>query len=218
MYTPADVQNAKLKKGEVIVKESPDGVTIIKWTYQRDVRMLTTCHIGTEMVQVQTKRRQADSIKPKCVIHNDSGKFFVDVSDQLASYNTALRRCTKCYRKLMIEIIWGTALVNAYCLYCENTFPSNKITISEFREKIIMSIIMENRNEAAAKRRQSTVQHHLIKHEAKKRARCSVCYQKYGKHGTIINGKKKYPAQVITICDKCDDNPHFCKSCFNEKH
>ena len=65
----------------------------------------------------------------------DSGKFSVDVSDQLAFYNTALRRCTKWYRKLINEVIWGTALVNAYFLYTENTVSSNKLS-SSFVKKL----------------------------------------------------------------------------------
>ena len=43
-YIPQEIQQAKLKKGEIIAKESPEGVTIIKWKDQRDVRMLSTLH------------------------------------------------------------------------------------------------------------------------------------------------------------------------------
>ena len=149
----------------------------------------------------------------------DSRKFSVDVSDQLASYNTALRRCTKWYRKLIIEVIWGTALVNAYFLYTENTVSSNKLIITEFREKVICLLVSNNSTgNATSKSKRPSIQHHLVSHQTKNRARCVICYKKYGKHGHVIEGKKKLAAQIITICDKCEGNPYMCSTCFIEKH
>lgn len=37
----------------------------------------------------------------------------VDVSDQMASYNTALRKTNKWYMKIAMELITGTALLNS---------------------------------------------------------------------------------------------------------
>lgn len=112
-YIPKSIQEAKLAKGSIIAKESPEGITVLKWKDQRDVRMISTCHSGTETVVTSTKRG-LEKIKPKCVIDYDKGKSPVDVSDQLASYNTALRRCNKWYRKILMEMLWDTSLVNAY--------------------------------------------------------------------------------------------------------
>lgn len=62
-------------------------------------------------------KRGVEKIKLKCTVDYDGGKSPVDVSDQLALYNTALRRCNKWYRNIVIELLWGTALVNALFLY-----------------------------------------------------------------------------------------------------
>lgn len=52
-------------------------------------------------------------LKPMAIVDYNGGKSSIDISDQMASYGSALRRCTKWYRKLMIELVWGTTLVNA---------------------------------------------------------------------------------------------------------
>ncbi|CAH1995544.1 unnamed protein product [Acanthoscelides obtectus] len=214
-YIPKAIQDAKLRKGEIIAKESPKGVTIIKWRDQRDVRMLSTCHLGTETI-VTTSRRQTENVKPKCIVDYDKGKASVDVSDQLASYNTALRRCNKWYRKVIIEILWGTSLVNAYFLYTKNNVNGRDLNITQFRQKVILSLLEGKKNTTGSKRKH--VSHHLVTHAEKKRARCAKCYEMYGKKGKIVDGKKTMASQVITICDTCEGNPHLCRDCFNAKH
>lgn len=93
-YFRQEVKDAKLAKGQIITKESLDGVTILKWRDQRDVRMLSSCHLGSGTVVTKNKRG-VEKIKPKCIVDYDGGKSPVDVSDQLVSYNTGLRRCNK---------------------------------------------------------------------------------------------------------------------------
>lgn len=222
-FIPQEIKNAKLARGEIIAKESPEGVTILKWRDKRDVQMLSTCHLGTETV-VTRNRQQIEKIKPKCIVDYDGGKSPVDVSDQLASYNTALRRCNKWYRKLMIEIIWGTALVNAHFLYNLNSVNPNSVNITTFRQSVVSSLLevptLPDGQTAptTSRRTKANVTHHLITHEEKKRARCSSCYQLYGKKGKIVDGVKKMASRVITVCDQCEGCPHFCKICFNKNH
>lgn len=218
-FIPQQIKNAKLARGEIIAKESPEDVTILKWRDKRDVQMLSTCHLGTETVVVKN-RLQIEKIKPKCIVDYDGGKSPVDVSDQLASYNTALRRCNKWYRKLMIEIIWGTALVNAHFLYNLNSVNTNSVNITTFRQSVVSSLLEQPTLPVAttSRRINATVTHHLNSHEQKKRARCSSCYKLYGKKGKMVDGVKKIPSQVITVCDQCEGCPHFCKVCFNKNH
>jgi hypothetical protein len=52
----------------------------------------------------------------------------------MKSYNSSLRRGVKWYRKLAIELIAGSALVNAYLLHQEIT--NNKMSITQFREEV----------------------------------------------------------------------------------
>ena len=52
-------------------------------------------------------------MKPQSVLDYNKAKMGVDKSDKMTSYNTALRRSTKWYRKLAIELLTGTAVVNS---------------------------------------------------------------------------------------------------------
>lgn len=201
-----------------MAKESPEGVTVLKWCDKRDVKMISTCHDGNETVMTKSKS-QVEKMKPRCVVDYDNGKSPVDVSDQLASYSTALRRCNKWYRKVIIEVLWGTSVVNAHYLYNLNCVNSNNMSITDYRETVILSLLEDPEStESAANRKRRSVTHHLVTHEIKKRGRCSNCYKNLGKHGKIVDGKKKMAAQVITICDTCEGNPHLCRPCFNILH
>lgn len=215
-YICEEVKQKKLKKGEIISKETSDGLTVVKWRDQRDVLMLTTRHLGNEIKPVQVRQKVIQ--KPSCVLEYDQGKFSVDVSDQLASYNTALRRCTKWYRKLLIEVIWGTCSVNANYLYNMSSVNQRTLTMTDFKLSVIQSLLESgsSNDNTTPNRRQPT--HHLIQHPTKKRARCCECYKRYGKHGVVIEGKKKLSSLVWNICDTCEGQPHYCKSCFNETH
>lgn len=64
-YIPKSIQEAKLAKGSIIAKESPEGIAVLKWKDQRDVRMISICHSGTETV-VTSIKRGVEKIKPKC--------------------------------------------------------------------------------------------------------------------------------------------------------
>ncbi|XP_046986173.1 piggyBac transposable element-derived protein 4-like [Schistocerca americana] len=111
---PQDVVQAKLKKGEHKAKESTAGVVVLKWKGKRDVLMLSTVH-GEEEAEVQTKKGTMK--KPAMIIAYNQSKSFIDLSDQMKSYSHCLRRRVKWYRKLAIELLAGSALVNAHVIY-----------------------------------------------------------------------------------------------------
>lgn len=55
----------------------------------------------------------------------------------MKSYNTSLRRGVKWYRKLAIELVVGSALVNAFIIH--QSITNDKMTITKFREHLIKS-------------------------------------------------------------------------------
>lgn len=139
-FIPNEINERTLKKGDLISKESPDGVTIVKWKDQRDVLMISTKHLGNETKEVKTRKGTIQ--KPTCILDYDEGKYPVDVSDQLSSYNSSLRKTTKWYKKTAIELLWGTASVNAYHLYTTNSVHNNKnMHCTDFRMKVIQGLI-----------------------------------------------------------------------------
>jgi len=146
----------------------------------------------------------------------------IDVSDQLSSYNSALRRCTKWYRKVMIELIWGTSLVNAYFLYSKNSVNGKQMTITEFREEVIMYMVSSSSPKEAQGKYQTANSVHLLvvnkKGEKSVKGRCVTCYENLGRSGTIVAGKLKRAPQVVTTCSGCPKKPFMCKDCYYKTH
>ena len=69
----------------------------------------------------------------------------VDVSDQMSSYNSALRKTWKWYGQVAIELITGTTVVNAWVMY--NKFIANKKIFFTFQESFINYLVIELQNQ-----------------------------------------------------------------------
>jgi hypothetical protein len=220
-YLPKEVTQAKLKRGEMAAKESDNGITVLNWRDKRDVRMLTTKTSALEMVPHNSRTRNAVHMKPKCIADYNKGKSSIDISDQMATYGSALRRCTKWYRKLAFEIIWGTSIVNAHFLYNEYS-NQKKLTITEFREQVINALLerVSSTNIDRPSRSRTEDKHHLVQNIVggkKVRGRCVECYKIYGRKGIQIeSGKNKRAPQIYTKCSVC--NIFLCRQCFNKTH
>lgn len=94
----------------------------------------------TEPVRTNRKRKSRKATeKPMAVLAYNKGKAGIDKSDQMASYATTLRKGVKWYRKLGIELLLGTAVVNAWVLYKYAT--KQKIQIRVFRERLAASLL-----------------------------------------------------------------------------
>ena len=109
---PKDVLHAKLKRGDMISREDENGIVVLKWRDTRDVRMLTTKHAPVmapvtvspllsqptpSIDEPTTSRRSSRRVteKPLPVLAYNSGKAGIDLSDQMASYVTTLRKGIK---------------------------------------------------------------------------------------------------------------------------
>ena len=55
--------------------------------------------------------------KPIGIIAYNKGKIGIDISDQMASYEMALRKGIKQYQKLAISLFTGIAITNAWVIY-----------------------------------------------------------------------------------------------------
>ncbi|XP_060874821.1 piggyBac transposable element-derived protein 4-like [Metopolophium dirhodum] len=92
-----EVLKTKLKKGQIIGKESTDGVVVAKWHDKRDVAMLSTKH-GIEMIDTGKKNRNDEPQKQKRCLHCYSHKTTV-----LGSKSAAL--ATKKNRHVLLYAI-----------------------------------------------------------------------------------------------------------------
>ena len=137
----------------MVAKDDQDGVVILKWKDSREVRILTTKHApvmvpvarrehhfdSAEIVQRRNQKSRKATEKPLAVLAYNRGKEGIDLSDQMASYVTTLRKGVKWYRKLATELLLGTAVVNAWVAYKEAT--KKKIQISKFRERLAEQLL-----------------------------------------------------------------------------
>lgn len=136
---PRDVISKKLKKGEYFAQQSNSNIVVMKWRDKRDVYLITTKHTD-ETIEIW--RKTGDMIKkPLAVEDYNTGKSFIDRSDQMASYSSPLKRSIKWYRKVAFDILLSTSVVNALSLYKSVTM--NNITITRFKEEIIKPILFK---------------------------------------------------------------------------
>lgn len=194
-------------------------VTVSKWKDKRDVLFLSTKH-RPEFEEVQhSKRLENRKMKPSAIVAYNKAKTFIDVSDQIKTYSTAVRRGIKWYRKIAIELICNTAVVNAHILYMLST--RTKVPITEFREKLVLDLLsfanVASNNVADPPLPPDSTPtskiHKLVPTE--KRGRCVSCYETT----SAANGRNvamKLPF-ISFSCLGCR-HKYLCVECFNKKH
>lgn len=191
---PKDVMTMNLKPGEFSAKENKNGITVMKWKDKRDVCLLSTKHsIGFTK---KKNKRGIETTKPKIVIDYNKAKAAVDLSDQMSAYSSPLRKTLKWYKKLGIELLLNTAVVNARVLYQSTT--KKKISVVDFRRLLAKQLIQGGEENMAS----TTPRPRRQKHELKKkegaavstRKFCRDCYktnvQLYGRNGAKNKTKK----------------------------
>lgn len=207
---PKHVIEKKLKVGETIASESNTGVIVQKWKDKRDVLTLSTKHTD-EMKTVNYKRREVE--KPTVIIDYNKSKSFIDISDQMKAYASSLRRGVKWYRKLAIELLIGSATVNAFILHQE--VANEKMSITKFKEEIAMDLLNIREVQQNFEVVQNNRQHSLIDDGTKKRRRCVLCYEQLQQRFDRAYAQMKTP-QSRYKCTECEQ--YFCLACFFQVH
>lgn len=215
---PKEIITKKLKRGERVAKQNSKGITVMKWKDKRDVYILTTKHTDST---IEIHRRRSGSIqKPIAIIDYNKGKSEIDLSDQMCSYNSSLRRSCKWYKKVGIEFIFGTALVNAHILYKLNSNKNIKIT--KFKELIVKDLLKNPNDEEPEEMTQVTPGQRRKPHRMQRRAGenrkirkgCQGCKQ-LSKDNIITKNQIK---KVVTYCVDCPGEPFYCLPCFNRHY
>lgn len=207
----------RLKRSEVFAQESKDKIRIIKWVDKRPVLMITTNpQHNAKLIDTGKTNKKGESVKkPTSVLDYNSAKKGVDLSDQMSAYFSVLRKSLKWYRKVAFEVLFGTAIVNAWVIY--NLVKKTKIPILKFRESLAKSLAIENIGQQNTLKRHN---HSLIKPPGsgrKDRKKCTGCYKKLRETLSSKEADKK-TRKVITYCNDCDNKPGYCLQCFNEFH
>ena len=223
-----DVVQKKLKRGEVYGQQNEIGIKLIKWKDKRDVLMISTkpSHSATVVNTGKINKLNERIVKPQVVLDYNEGRQGTDLSDQLSTYHTCLRRSVKWYRKVAFELIFGTAVVNSYLIYNE-TYASSNIQILQFRESLARSLLLGMpteklkpgpRQQLTSHSKRKLGDHKL---EEKKgsdrdvRRRCVRCYEK-NREQQSREACHSTTKKIKTFCPDC--NKFFCLDCFNEKH
>ena len=222
---PADVCKARLKKGEVVARENGSGTVVMKWRDKQDVLLLSTKHTDTMENAPRPNRKGEQVAKPQAVLYYNKAKQGIDVSDQLSSYHSVVRKSIRWYHKVAAELLLGTSVVNACILYNELCVRKgrNVVSIVEFREKIIESLLVgqdcavpvEPSNKHFL--RETAEKEHGKRSDRRKRRYCMGCYNRLTEAQGRAVAKKK-AKRVVTDCAGCPNNPRFCFDCFPKFH
>lgn len=116
--------------------KSSTNVMVTKWKGRREILLLITID-SAEMIEV--RKRNKIMMKPSVVLSYNKGKAAIDLADQLASYNSPLRKSLKWFRKVAIDMICNVAIVNAHYLF--STVTNKKISITDFRSSLVNSLV-----------------------------------------------------------------------------
>lgn len=206
-YNPTDVVKAKLEKYQSTSLQSNTGCTVLKWKDKKDVLVISTKH-DNSMTPVIRRREQIE--KPTIILDYNKCKSFIDLSDQLKAYSTSLRKGVKWYRKLAVELLTGTTLVNAYCVH--QIVTKKKMSITKFKELVVTQLLEESLSKPLHQNNEMNVNHVLV--DDKKR-RCSVCYEKLKNSHNWKYAQAK-SSQTRHKCSACEK--FFCLKCFFSTH
>lgn len=210
---PEPVITEKLNKGGIIARESNTGVVVSKWKDKRDVLFLSTKH-GDDMIDVQIRDKLVQ--KPKAIVDYNNSKAYIDLSDQMKAYNSSLRRGIKWYRKLAIEMIFGSTIVNAHIVYSYVT--KNKISITNFKEKLCEELLfraIDNEKENTPARPVGNVAQKHTLAEGNNRRRCGECYRRIAAESGRKEAQRKATNTKLQ-CTQCEKS--YCMPCFFLTH
>jgi len=227
---PKEITTARLKRGEVFGRENESGIVIMKWRDKRDVLVLSTRHTDA-LENTGKKNRHGDNVvKPKAIVYYNQAKQGSDISDPLSSYQSTLRKSIRWYHKVVMELLMGTAVVNALIQhndYRREVLGDTPLPIVAFRERIVTQLL--NYGNSTPYDHQAhvvTSTHHLRETEERehgkrtdrrKRRYCVECYSTYTEtYGRDI--AKKKAKRVTTECAACPGNPRLCFACFPKFH
>lgn len=165
---PKEVTKKKLARGGVVTKQNRRGVMVLKWKDRRDVLMLSTKHDNS---MTSFNRRRTTIEKPQGVADYNKGKGFIDLTDQMGSYHTCLRKSIKWYRKLIFDIICNTTMVNALSIY--TSAIGRKLSLVDFREAVLLiEGLLQNKTLSSTENEEK-----LILEKTSYKGRCKRCYE-----------------------------------------
>ena len=227
---PKAVTLAKLKPGQSCFCRA-GSLLCIKWCDKRSVLIISTIHDAVEVNTGKTDRHGNAIVKPESVHQYTMNMRGCDLSDQLMTSYSMLRRSVKWWRKLFFHM-FALCINNAYILY--KKFNEQPVPHDTFMEQLAKSLIdssLQSRTIVVSKQLSPKPPHHATHlHErhfpspigktATKSGskKCSVC--NFGKKQIVSNGYTgvKLPRKLTSyMCNSCD-MPMCIYPCFELYH
>jgi len=203
---PPEVISKKLKKGEFIAQQSSNNIVVLKWRDKRDILIISTKHTD-EFIEIQKRNRMIK--KPLSVEDYNTGKSYIDRSDQMSSYSTPLKKTVKWYRKVAFDILLSTSMINALSLF-KSVTGNSTIQVNMFKEDIIKQLLIKP---SVPQPISPGLKHLLITTKSKRM--CKVCYARISENLGRKEAQNK-TRKVYTKCNGC--KLQMCKDCFINKH
>lgn len=143
---PKAVCKAKLTSGQTCFRrsyddeETPGPLLALKWQDKRDVLMLSSFHKAEEQWTGRNDRSENQNpiYKPSVIVDYIKHMGGVDLSDQLLTYYSFLRKSCKWWRKLFVHLL-NMLILNAHIL--NRKFGEESLSHSEFRERIARHLV-----------------------------------------------------------------------------
>ncbi|XP_026819540.1 piggyBac transposable element-derived protein 4-like [Rhopalosiphum maidis] len=179
-FLPKTVIEKKLKKGEFVGLENNSGIVVSKFKDKRDIHLLSTRHQLNMTNTGKKNRNQEDILKPDIILFYNAGKAGIDISDQLASYCTPMR-------KMLVDKLLELKPTSLRVSNSEQPLENR------FQRRQIIKHKLEETEEKCSRNR-------------KKRNRCIECYTKFSNelgYKEALNKAKK----VTTFCSLCPSKP-----------
>jgi hypothetical protein len=147
--------------------------------------------------------------KPLSVEDYNTGKSYIDRSDQMSSYSTPLKKTVKWYRKVAFDILLSTSMINALSLF-KSVTGNSTIQVNMFKEDIIKQLLIKP---SVPQPISPGLKHLLITTKSKRM--CKVCYARISENLGRKEAQNK-TRKVYTKCNGC--KLQMCKDCFINKH
>lgn len=112
--------------------ENSSSINLVKRTDKRAVSMLITCKSHKcELIEGKPGKKE-----PDLVFDYNNAKKGIDLSDQMSYYN-CLRKTVKWYKKIIVQLLCGAAVVNAY--YIHKQLCSCQMSTLKFSEILLIN-------------------------------------------------------------------------------
>ncbi|KAJ2954434.1 hypothetical protein O0L34_g2704 [Tuta absoluta] len=214
---PKGLLSTKLNKGQLIAQRK-DKVYVCNWKDKREVLCISNMHKPI-LVPVTNKNNKV-SMKPNVVRDYNEGMSGIDLSDQMLSYYSALRKTLFWYKKLAIHI-FEIYIHNACMIYNNQAYlpRQEKLDALSFKDKVIEYLLGEKLAEYKKKLKKmrdtnddNQTFHYLerlppTQKKQKPTKPCRVCT------------KEKKRRETIYYCPVCPEKPALCvENCFKLFH